>query len=87
MFCYKNISRSVKTFYGVSFAPGEIKEVPGRINSKHFITAKLPVIHKPTSKHKAAKAATTSSKEAIDDTQISENTLEGGTVNGTDCDQ
>ncbi len=29
---YKNISYSAKTFYGITFKPGEVKEVPGYIN-------------------------------------------------------
>ena len=33
MITYKNISYSAKTFYGVKFEPGEIKEVPGYINA------------------------------------------------------
>lgn len=32
MITYKNISNSPKTFYGVTFNPNEIKEVPGYIN-------------------------------------------------------
>ena len=32
MIKYKNISYSAKTFYGVKFEPGEIKEVPGYVN-------------------------------------------------------
>ena len=34
---YKNISFSEKTFYGVKFAPGEVKEVPGYINSRGMV--------------------------------------------------
>ena len=34
---YKNISYSVKTFYGVEFKPGEVKEVPGYINNPTMI--------------------------------------------------
>ena len=33
MITYKNISFSAKTFYGVKFRPGEVKSVPGFINS------------------------------------------------------
>lgn len=36
---YKNISCSVKTFYGTEFKPGEIKEVPGYINHPKMIVA------------------------------------------------
>lgn len=37
MITYKNISFSAKTFYGIEFAPGEIKAVPGYINSPNMI--------------------------------------------------
>ena len=33
---YKNNSVVTKTFYGVTFKPGEIKEVPGYITYKNF---------------------------------------------------
>lgn len=34
---YKNLSSTVKTFYGVKFRPGESRFVPGPINHKKFI--------------------------------------------------
>lgn len=34
---YKNISLSVKTFHGVTFKPGEVKEVKDFINDDHMI--------------------------------------------------
>lgn len=34
---YKNISYSAKTFYGVKFAPGEMKSVPGYINDSGMV--------------------------------------------------
>lgn len=37
MITYKNISLSAKTFYGVRFEPGEMKSVPGYINSLGMI--------------------------------------------------
>ena len=37
MITYKNISYSAKTFYGVKFAPGEMKSVPGYINDKGMV--------------------------------------------------
>lgn len=33
---YKNNSDTAKTFYGITFKPGEIKEVPGYVNDKEF---------------------------------------------------
>lgn len=34
---YKNVSFSEKTFYGVTFKPGDIKEVPNYINNRFMI--------------------------------------------------
>lgn len=40
---YRNTSRATKTFYGVSFRPGEEHDVPGYINVPGFIrVADLP---------------------------------------------
>lgn len=39
---YKNTSYSNKTFYGVTFKPGETKEVDGYINTKCMIPAEGP---------------------------------------------
>lgn len=36
---YKNTSRSTKTFYGVTFKPGESREVPGYITNPDFIVS------------------------------------------------
>ena len=40
MFSYKNTSLSVKTFYGVTFKPGEVNDVPGFINDPSMIRVK-----------------------------------------------
>ena len=42
MITYKNISFSTKTFYGVKFKPGEIKSVPGYINSFGMVRVSEP---------------------------------------------
>ena len=34
---YKNCGYIDRTFYGVTFKPGDIHEVPGYINAQHFI--------------------------------------------------
>lgn len=34
---YKNLSHATKTFYGITFKPGEEHEVPGCINDSKFI--------------------------------------------------
>lgn len=48
MIAYKNISNSPKTFYGVTFNPNDIKEVPGYINHIKMVR----VFKKPSSKAK-----------------------------------
>ena len=37
MITYKNISFSAKTFYGVRFEPGDVREVPGYINCRGMV--------------------------------------------------
>jgi len=37
MIIYKNISCSVKTFYGVTFDPNDVKGVPGYINDRSMV--------------------------------------------------
>ncbi|MCM1286649.1 MAG: hypothetical protein NC227_10915 [Bacteroides sp.] len=37
---YKNLSNATKTFYGVTFKPGEECEVPGYVNDPKFIRLK-----------------------------------------------
>lgn len=34
---YKNLSHATKTFYGITFKPGEEHEVPGCINDSKFV--------------------------------------------------
>lgn len=41
---YKNTSCFAKTFYGVTFQPGETKEVSGYINDKFFVVSDAPQI-------------------------------------------
>ena len=47
---YKNLSHSVKTFYGVTFLPGDVKSVSGYINDPKF--ARLNDVTKPVSQPK-----------------------------------
>ena len=42
MLFYKNASVIVKTFYGVTFNPGEVKGVPGFINDPKMIPTAEP---------------------------------------------
>lgn len=51
---YKNLSLTTKKFYGVTFKPGETKEVPGYINDPKFVRIKdevktAPAANKPVS--------------------------------------
>lgn len=34
---YRNISNYTKVFYGITFKPGHIEEVPGYINDSDFV--------------------------------------------------
>lgn len=47
---YKNYSYTAKTFYGVTFKPGEVKEVDGIINDRWV----LPVRHDSATASKSA---------------------------------
>ena len=47
---YINLSATVKTFYGVEFKPGDVKDVDGYINDPDmFIAFGVPVTKEPTS--------------------------------------
>ena len=72
MLKYKNISTTKKTFYGVSFIPGDVKEVPGYINAAGMVrvTNKLSQstatnITKKRSYNK--RSVTSTSESAIED--------------------
>lgn len=45
---YKNVSDSAKTFYGVTFKPGEVKEVPGYVNHRKMIRVDESALPKVT---------------------------------------
>lgn len=47
---YKNLSRLTVSFYGVTFKPGEVKQVPKAINHTKFIQVAAPVEVKPAPK-------------------------------------
>lgn len=64
---YKNTGMTSKTFYGVTFKPKDVKEVPGYINDPKFI--RMPnnakVDGKPTTTSTSAKSnANTDSQKA-----------------------
>ena len=66
MITYKNIGQSTKTFYGVTFKPGEIKEVPGYINSlcmiRVFNTSEIQLSRVPKKRGYSKKPITVESK-------------------------
>jgi hypothetical protein len=55
---YKNNSFVAKTFYGITFQPGEIHEVPGYINDKKF-----DVVAEPKSKEPPAQVEQSTKSE------------------------
>lgn len=65
---YKNIGTVEKTFYDVTFKPGDVKEVPGFINVKKFIRlsdkdAKLEIKQEVKKDNKIAENKTIDVKE------------------------
>lgn len=71
---YKNISSATLKFYGVTFGPGEVKEVSGAINAPQLFPTDEPVTPAqieapaaPTTEKRSTKATTTQKKEASSD--------------------
>lgn len=82
MYRYKNLSLATKTFYGVTFKPGDEKDVPGYINAPKFIRiSKIEVPKKPTSAASVVKKDDKKIDEVINDTKI---VTQGGKVDGSD---
>lgn len=72
---YKNLSMSVKTFYGVTFNPGDIHEVGGAINSPGFIQLRQLPKEPPMKRTSATKAR--SAQDSVNvDTLISPDTAQ-----------
>lgn len=66
---YKNISLSVKTFYGTEFKPGETHEVPGYVNDTKMIVVdkkptEPPKPQKKSAEQDVANTSTESQKES-----------------------
>lgn len=61
---YKNISRATKTFYGVTFKPGESREVPGYITNPDFIVS--DTIDSVDEKKPVSKKTTTTKSKNVD---------------------
>ena len=53
---YKNTSYTAKTFYGVTFQPGETKEVDGSINNRWMILADGPTTKETKAQQKPSPA-------------------------------
>ena len=67
---YKNISNTSQIFYGVNFAPGDTKEVPGYINSPGFIHKRmLPRVYKAAPKKPEIKDTAQVNEIEIQDNQ------------------
>ena len=93
MIFYKNTSLTVKTFYGVTFNPGEVNEVPGYIN--HHDMIRVPEPKEPPKAAAATKKSSPVSSSKTDKiksvteestTSIESNNTEkqGGEFDGTD---
>lgn len=75
---YKNTSTATKTFYGVTFKPGDTKDVPGYINDKGFVRCT-----KPESKEPPKNQSQPSSKSASQPTKTNKNEKKEEPVDGT----
>lgn len=68
---YKNLSGCTRTFYGVTFAPGEEHYVPGYINCAKFVRVEAPVVEetiKPVKKASTTKQNRLIKEESADGT-------------------
>lgn len=83
---YKNISNCRKQFYGVSFNPGESKEVPGYVNDSKMIVSSIadPVVVKDTkgSKQSNKKSQLAENKEIEAVVETESNTIKEEETNG-----
>lgn len=78
MYRYKNLSLATKTFYGVTFKPGEEKDVPGFINDLKFVRVSK----------KSKPVITDIVKKPNVDKVKSENIVtQGGKIDGADTDK
>ncbi len=97
MLVYKNISKVTKTFHGVTFRPGEIKEVSGYINSKYFVRYPSMPKEPPKSVEKPKKVVTKAQPKPKDEpvkevkqpevAEETSNVEQGGILNGSDSNQ
>ena len=83
---YKNISLTQKTFHGVTFKPGEIKEVPGYINNRGFIPVdEMP--QEPPKRVEPKKQVASKQESSKESKQESKNSKKEELVNGSDSDK
>ena len=86
MFRYKNLSLTTKTFYGVTFKPGEEHDVPGYINVSKFIRVDTKEVSK---KHASAASTIKKDEKKLDNKKLdvkSESKIDdinkGGNIDG-----
>lgn len=85
MLVYQNASVATKTFYGVTFHPGDIKEVPGYINDDKFIRVPAKKGESKT-QYKPAEQKNKETKKPSDVTSDSKSNKEES-KDGTNSDQ
>lgn len=68
---YINMTCATKTFYGVEFKPGDVKEVPGFINAAGFIRTDISEYPKEVKKSepKAKEQAVEQTEDTVDTTE------------------
>lgn len=75
---YQNNSKATKTFYGVTFKPGERKAVPGYINDKDFERCCKPVSKEPPkTQSKSTSQSNKSSEEKPKEEKPKEEPVDG----------
>lgn len=86
---YKNVSLATKTFYGVTFEPGQIKDVPGYINDPKFILMDMSDIKNPDTitESDAGIKAMLKTPKAEKPTAEKTNRKQGGKSDGTDSNK
>ena len=93
MYRYKNLSLATKTFYGVTFKPGDEHNVPGYINDLSFV--RVPKLSQSSAIKEVTKSSVTDSTKDSKKGSNSTNkvksknivTQQGGKTNGADTDK
>ncbi len=78
---YKNLSHSAKTFHGVTFKPGEVKEVDAFINSLFMVPVEAPK-QKPEKKEEKKETKKVISEEQVISSKCSDNDNKEDKQNG-----